>query len=428
MTDLFDALKDAPRLLMEARLKSIQGERFQPTGFADLGPARFQRHDGTEMLLVESAQSVANRMELACCKDDRRTLLDELEGLPHVVSTLDGERLTTSYLEAHRLSSPYLLNTEWAKKLANEMKLRDNFFLNDRAIHRTLFKYDPSCLLHGVWLSLKEYKDVFSGGRVRVARSLSGFIEAEDVRTAESGGTKFDRNSARTEEGANAETGYGTLPFHRTEFTAKTITAYFNLDLAQLRGYGLGDDAQTFLIALALFKIHRFLKTGLRLRTACDFDLAGNLEVKRPVASRFSLPDEVRFSLPDEVTLTASLKTALAECKKKNLFADPAVTTVKYEVKGKGAGELNLPKALTTHPPLPDELRDLVEQKTAGEGKKPKLSLVVKRPLNEAQTAALKAAYGQNDKLNKDIDKAVGSMKADGETQDEDRPDNGDGA
>ena len=49
------------------------------------------------MLLVESAQSIASRMELACCKDDRRTLLDELEGLPHVVSTLDGEQLTTSY-------------------------------------------------------------------------------------------------------------------------------------------------------------------------------------------------------------------------------------------------------------------------------------------------------------------------------------------
>ena len=371
MFDLFAALKEAPRLLMEARLKPIQGERFQPTGFADLGPARFQRHDGTEMLLVESAQSIANRMELACCKDDRRTLLDELEGLPHVVSTLDGEQLTTSYLEAHRLSSPYLLNTEWAEKLANEMKLRDNFFLNDREIHRTLFKYDPSCLLHGVWLSLKEYKDVFSGGRVRVARSLSGFIEAEDVRTAESGGTKFDRNSARTEEGANAETGYGTLPFHRTEFTAKTITAYFNLDLAQLRGYGLGDDAQTFLIALALFKIHRFLKTGLRLRTACDFDLAGNLEVKRPDANGLPLPDEEK--------LTLFLKSALAECKKKSLFADPAVTTVKYEVKGKGAGELNLPKGLT-HGVLPDELRDLVEQKTTGEGKKAKFSLVIKHP------------------------------------------------
>ena len=40
MADLFDKLKDAPRLLMEATLRPLQGQRFQPTGFADLGPAR----------------------------------------------------------------------------------------------------------------------------------------------------------------------------------------------------------------------------------------------------------------------------------------------------------------------------------------------------------------------------------------------------
>ena len=59
-------LNTAPRLLMQAELKPLQGERFQPTGFADLGVARYTLPDGTEMLLVESAQSVANRMELAC--------------------------------------------------------------------------------------------------------------------------------------------------------------------------------------------------------------------------------------------------------------------------------------------------------------------------------------------------------------------------
>src|SRR5574337_1639046 len=109
MTIDYNKLKDAPRLLMEARLKPLQGHRFQPTGFADLGPARYTLPDGTAMLLVESVQSVANRMELACCQEDRRTLLSELNGLAHVVSKSNGEVLTASYLEAHRLSSPYLL-------------------------------------------------------------------------------------------------------------------------------------------------------------------------------------------------------------------------------------------------------------------------------------------------------------------------------
>jgi len=61
VTDLFKDLKTAPRLLMEARLNPLQGDRFQPTGFADLGPARYQapEQNGTpiEMLLVERKTS-----------------------------------------------------------------------------------------------------------------------------------------------------------------------------------------------------------------------------------------------------------------------------------------------------------------------------------------------------------------------------------
>lgn len=323
----YEPLKSAPRLLMEAKLKPLQGHRFQPTGFADLGPARYTLPDGTEMLLVESAQSVANRLELACCEEDRRTLIPELHGLPYVRSKQNGEVLTASYLEAHRLSSPYLLNDDWAKKLAGEMNLRDNFSLNDRAIFKALFKYDPASLLHGVWLSLKQYKEQFSGGRVRVMRTLSGFIEAEGVSPAEHGGTKFDRNFARTEESANAETGYGTLPFHRAEFVAREIKAYFNIDLALLRGYGLGDDAEELLIALSLFKVRRFLSTGLRLRTACDLELDDVLTITRPV----------EWTVPDEAALLMECTRLIAACKPH--FANPAITEVEWKPDNKKSGK-----------------------------------------------------------------------------------------
>lgn len=319
MTIDYAKLKDTPRILVEAKLKPLQGDRFQPTGFADLGPARYTSPNGTEMLLVESTQSVANRMELACCNDDKRTILSDLNGLPYVASKQNGELLTASYLEAHRLSSPYLLTDKWVDLLSKEMNLRDNFSLNDYAIYRTLFKYDPASLLHGVWLSLKQYKDKFSGGRVRVTRILSGFIEAQGVSVAENGGTKFDKNFARTEEDANAETGYGTLPFHRTEFVAREIKAYFNLDLALLRGYGLGEDATQLLIALSLFKIRRFLSTGLRLRTACDLEVDGKPAVTRPDG----------FTIPNESELLEECKSLIADCKP--LFANPAVTEIEWK-------------------------------------------------------------------------------------------------
>ena len=65
-----DALKDQPRLLLKAKLQPVQGSRFQPTGFPDLGAATFDAPNGDngskKMLLVESAQSMANRLEAVC--------------------------------------------------------------------------------------------------------------------------------------------------------------------------------------------------------------------------------------------------------------------------------------------------------------------------------------------------------------------------
>jgi CRISPR-associated protein Csb1 len=414
VTNPFEMLKDTPRLLMKARLKPLQGQRFQPTGFADLGPARYQSPTGEEMLLVESAQSVANRMELACCKEDGRTLREELTELPYVCSMYGGELLTTSYLEAHRLSSPYMLNADWAAKLANEMNLRDDYQLNKQSVFKTLLKYDPACLLHGVWFSLKQYKEEFSGGRMRVTRCLSGFIEASGVRVADNGGTKFDRNSARNEEGADAETGYGTLPFHRTEFTGY-IVAYFNLDLAQLRGYGLGASAETLLIALALFKIRRFLSSGLRLRTACDLDLDGELTVTKP--------DGV-FTVPDETPLVGILKDSLAACKAQQLFADPPVTSVIYEPKKAKKAKI-IEIKLPTGTGVPQTLQVEPHSKhleVKETGKKKKITtLVFKEGWTNDTLAAVRQAFADKPEVLKSLDE---KFKVETEEDEADTDDN----
>jgi len=46
-------LEEANRLLLTVRLRPVQGDRFQPTGFPSLGAATYQTKDGTK-LLVES--------------------------------------------------------------------------------------------------------------------------------------------------------------------------------------------------------------------------------------------------------------------------------------------------------------------------------------------------------------------------------------
>ena len=315
MTIAYEKLCATSRLLIEAGLKPVQGERFQPTGFADLGPARFTLPDGTEMLLVESAQSVANRLESACWDDSTDDLLPQLGGLPYIRVNLDGDRpLTNSILEAHRINSPYILegkDKSVFQKLKQEAAGLENGPVRIADLARMVFKYDANALLHGVFLAKSE----LAGGRLRLTRALSGFIEARNVCIAETGGVKNDR----VDPSGDTKQGFGNVPFHRTEFVAEKVTAYFNLDLALLRGYRLGEDATNLLTALALFKVRRFLSNGLRLRTACDFQVVDGPKVTRP--------DD--FPLPEESELLGECQRLIASCR--NLFADPAVTVVRWQ-------------------------------------------------------------------------------------------------
>ena len=333
-----EKLKDAPRLLLEAKLKPLQGSRFQPTGFADLGAARYTLPDRTEMLLVESVQSVANRMEISCWDSSTDDLIKELGGLPYIrVKTQANGRLTNSVLEAHRINSPYILEGqdksvfEIIRKGAAGMESGP---VDIRALAKLIFKYDPNAVVHGVFIA----KGELAGGRLRLPRFLGGFIEAADVRVTESGGVKNDRVSpGKVDGGQTSKEGFGNVPFHRTEFTAREIKAYFNLDLALLRGYGLGEAAEHLLLALSLFKIRRFLSTGLRLRTACDLEVDGAISVGRPQG----------FALPDETSLLTECKQLIARCNADGLFSNPPVTEVEWKPVKKKKGEKTAPEAAT---------------------------------------------------------------------------------
>lgn len=279
------ALKDAPRLLIEAELKPVQGTRFQPTGFPNLGHAVYESPDGMgKMILVESAQSMANRLEAVCWDEQADDWVSPLRGLP-LVKVLDeqGRPLTNSVLESHRLNSPYILegkDRSVLELLKSRLAAMAEGRVDLRELSRVLLAFDVNALLHGVFLA----KSDLAGGRLRLPRVLSAFIEAEGAKVAASGGVK---NDPVNPSGETAK-GFGNVPFARDEWVAAKITAYFNIDLRQIRGFGLGEAAECLLVALALFKITKFLEVGLRLRTACDFDLV-NARVTRP--SGFDLPD-----------------------------------------------------------------------------------------------------------------------------------------
>src|SRR5438552_4011643 len=98
-------------LLFEISLQVRQGHRFQPTGFPDLGAAEFDTPSGRS-LLVESPQSMANRLEAVCWDESANDLVEPLRGLSHVRVTRENKYLTSSITDSHRLNSPYILESK----------------------------------------------------------------------------------------------------------------------------------------------------------------------------------------------------------------------------------------------------------------------------------------------------------------------------
>lgn len=306
------ALANAPRLLLRARLKPLQGTRFQPTGFPEIGAAQYEGPDGTQMLLVESAQSMANRMEAVCWDKVADDWIAPLQGLSVIkVKDKAGRSLTNSVLEAHRINSPYILESNDKivfDKVKAELADMEEGFVDLRKLAHVLLSLDINALLHGVFLAKKE----LAGGRLRLPRALSGFIEATGIKVVASGGVKNDS----VNPSGDTSKGFGNVPFSRDEFFSPDIAAYFNLDLAQLRGYGFTQSVVDLLVALALYKIRAFLDTGLRLRTACDLECEA-LDVQRPDGFQLPALDALVQALPGLV------KNAVADAKFQ-------VTTVTY--------------------------------------------------------------------------------------------------
>lgn len=442
MTLNFDALVKAPRLLVEAYLKPLQGTRFRPTGFPNLGAADYDAPDPRDpertkrMLLVESAASVTNWLERAMFKDFSRDnvsdeLADGVSGIPYVEIDCGSKGRTSTLLESHRLNTPYIWESAAESAVALQAELCSTIGVPRRKkkgeaasddsdgeaggridmgrFYRALMKYDPNCLVHGVFLEKVS-------GRLRVPRALSGFIEAHGVSRADSGGTKFDHIFPAKDDksGIASKDGYTNVPYPTTDFVAESIVAYFNLDLSQIRGYGLGPAADRLLIALALFKLLRFAEVGAvwNLRSPCKLEVQ-SLTMRR--VEGFELPKtsaEIAKLLPELIS-----EAATAE-----LFDRDSAKRVRKVAwaKKKEVIEIELPKD-TPAPAIPEELKKLIKWAKATKAKAPKLILsdrpdasVLEKVL--ALFASESAKSGILEKLGTDPDHGADADGDDGET------------
>jgi CRISPR-associated protein Csb1 len=280
--------KEKPRFLVEAILSVAPGTngRFQPTGFPDQGPALYTgirygnsangdrdavdaasllKPESVRMLIVQSAAAIANGLEEVCLSADRYNA--DCEGIPYV-RVLDGHAspesfLTSSVREPHRLASPYVLSAkmsgskdEYRADLKKALSVNKQRPVRTWELARKLFSVDPGCVLHGVFLEELD-------GRLRLPRLISGYIEAANPGTANYGGVYRGEVTAKD-----------NIPFSRQEFTSDEIKASFTFHLATMESYGLSEDQERFLVLWGLYKIDRLLHSNLRLRTACDLELA----------------------------------------------------------------------------------------------------------------------------------------------------------
>jgi CRISPR-associated protein Csb1 len=152
---------------------------------------------------------------------------------------------------------------------------------------------------------------------------LSAYIEAKNPQQANWGGVKRERIFDQAESGTtDAESGFGSIPFPRTDFTARGVRAFFSLDLQLLRTLALGEreerqqngkttrepkcrsleeqgnftNEEAFLILWSLYKIENFLDHGLTLRSNCQFG-RGTLHVEAPSSFPWPSPTELTTAL-----------------------------------------------------------------------------------------------------------------------------------
>lgn len=279
------ALKNAPRLLIEAELKPVQGHTIYPTNFPNLGAATYaDPKNGCQNLSVESPQSMANLMEAACWDGD--TWRKPLANIPYVeVVDETNQAFTWSTLEAHRLNSVYIEKSAWFETLKQEVGFNEERpYDPPRQLAPVLLKYDPNSLIHGVMLES-------IGGVVRLPRALGAFIESEDVQVAPGGGAKFDRNQPAKTATQTAKEGYGNVIYPRDRYAPRRTIAYFNLDLRQIRAYAINELAKDFLIRFALYKIGAVLMNGCQRRRECEFEVE-KIEIKGR-----NIPDDFSKSL-----------------------------------------------------------------------------------------------------------------------------------
>ncbi|MGC8874677.1 MAG: type I-G CRISPR-associated RAMP protein Csb1/Cas7g [Chloroflexia bacterium] len=316
--NLLESMYKQDRVLITAKLELTNGRFLQPTGFPDIGPCIYRDKDGRRWCLVESEQSMANRLEAVCMKDPG-VWVDDLKGLP-VIAVRDpkGHLLATNLTEAHRIASSHVLEGKLGTRFLGEI-VRDKVGVshNDgswpidrrRNLEGLMFALDPAALLHGFQFVDKKFFGGFVG--LRQVRLIHGRLEAE-LSEAEPEVYYQMVKVDQIQNDPEKETNKGQSIAAKSRIVPKDIIAAFEIDVLGLKSLALRDDWKKFLLGLALWKIGAFLKNkpsfdprsrqsvpSLRLRADCYLRCA-KASWSCDAAHGDVKPDDLMQALPNE--------------------------------------------------------------------------------------------------------------------------------
>jgi len=285
---ILDTLYAHDRVVIRAALDLANGRFLQPTGFPDIDACLYRDKEGRRWCLVESEQSMANRLEAVCMRSPG-VWVDDLKGLPVVaVKNKAGDLLTTNLTEPHRIASSYVLDgkrvgekEDVKAKVARKVGLGNDgdFWPLDRRgdLERLVFGLDPAALLHG--FQFIQWK--FVG--LRQTRLLHARLEAELAEQEPEvhyGMVKWDAIEPENTREERANKGQSISA--KSRIVPKEIAATFEIDVLGIKSLALTEAQKKFLLGLALWKVGAFVtnkpsfdprsrQTGpsLRLRADC---------------------------------------------------------------------------------------------------------------------------------------------------------------
>ncbi|MDP1587754.1 MAG: type I-U CRISPR-associated protein Cas7, partial [Prosthecobacter sp.] len=220
--------------------------------------------------------------------------------------------VVTTLSEGHRLASSYFLDDK--SKVVEDDKvseknfgtvLREGFGIRDLGkkthplpgdwwnVFRTIFRYDPNSLVHGI---------LFPAMGIKLSRVLTAHHEAFGADRVGLSGVKFDKLGKTTS---------GQPIFSVDKETAREIRATFVIDLSLIRSFGRGanglnDNQKQFLLELALWKIGRLLSSPYKFRSGCDLKCSKLVQVGGKEEDDLS-PEKLGAALKDLIAKGDSL-------------------------------------------------------------------------------------------------------------------------